>query len=164
MNKPCAAILGDGAWGTALALVLLRNGHRVRVWGPFPDQIEAIRGARENTAFLPGVALPPEIEWTADREAAVRGAGLVVLAVPTRYFRDAVGGFAGLVPAGARAVSVRPFVLRDVPPTSIACATRPSASREMKPKTPSVVMRPETSSVDAGSSGSSASRPVVPPL
>ncbi|MBN1556930.1 MAG: NAD(P)-dependent glycerol-3-phosphate dehydrogenase [Lentisphaerae bacterium] len=106
MSTPQAAIIGDGAWGTALALVLHANGHRVRVWGPFADQLEAVRAAGENAAFLPGVPLPPDIEWTADRGEAVRAAELVVLAVPTRYFRDVAAGFAGRLPAGARVVSV----------------------------------------------------------
>lgn len=100
------AIIGDGGWGTALAVHLARAGHRVRVWGPFPDVIEQIRTTNENRDYLPGVALLPAITWTHDRNAAVEAADTVVLAVPTRYFRDVVGGFKGLIPPGARIVSV----------------------------------------------------------
>ena len=51
-------VLGDGGWGTALAMVLDRNGHKVSVWGPFPEQVKSIAEAGENIQFLPGVRIP----------------------------------------------------------------------------------------------------------
>lgn len=98
--------MGDGGWGTALALVLHENGHAVTVWGPFPDQVVAIREAGENRLFLPGVPLPQAIRWTADRKEAVEGADVVVLASPTKFMRQVLEGFAGLLPPDARVVSV----------------------------------------------------------
>ena len=53
-------VLGDGGWGTALAMTLLKNDHSVTLWGPFEDNIEAIRSTRKNR-FLPGVDLPAEL-------------------------------------------------------------------------------------------------------
>ncbi len=100
------SILGDGGWGTALALVLHENRHAVTVWGPFSGQVAAIREARENRAFLPGVPLPGSIRWTADRGEAVGGADVVVLASPTKFMRPVLEGFAGLLPANARVVNV----------------------------------------------------------
>jgi len=100
------AIIGDGGWGTALSLSLLRGGHEVTVWGPFPEYIAQIERERENKTYLPGVALPAELRWTADRAAATEGAEFVVLAVPTQYFREVVASFAAHVPAEARVVSV----------------------------------------------------------
>ena len=47
-------VLGDGGWGTALAMVLDRNGHEVSVWGPFSEQVKSIIEAGENIHFLPG--------------------------------------------------------------------------------------------------------------
>lgn len=104
--KKRIAILGDGGWGTALALVLLENGHKVTVWGPFPDYIETIRKERENKLFLPGVTLPAEISWTADRKAAVENADLVVLAIPTKFFRSVAESFSGLLPDSCCLLSV----------------------------------------------------------
>jgi glycerol-3-phosphate dehydrogenase (NAD(P)+) len=101
-----AAIIGDGGWGTALACALRRNGHAVRLWGPFPDYIAQLQTQRENTRYLPGVPLPEGLAWTADPAAAVRGADLVVLAVPSAYVRDVMARFAPHLPAGARRVSV----------------------------------------------------------
>ena len=80
------AIIGDGGWGTALGLTLLLKGHSVRIWGPFPETLDRIRATGENKDYLPGVRLPPALEWTADRAQAVEKADVVVLAMPTKYF------------------------------------------------------------------------------
>ncbi len=100
------AILGDGGWGTALGLVLHRNGHRVRMWGPFGEYIRAIVDTRENRKFLPGVPLPDAIEWTADKAEAVAGAEVIVLAVPSRFFKQVAADFAPLIKPGTHVVSV----------------------------------------------------------
>jgi len=81
------AVLSDGGWGTALALTLLGNGHRVSLWGPFPENIAAMRERHENARFLPGVALPAELRLTDDLGDAVAGAELIVLAAPAQYMR-----------------------------------------------------------------------------
>ena len=59
-------IIGAGAWGTALALVSRRAGLEVRLQALEPEVAEAINGSHENTLFLPGVALDPEIHATTD--------------------------------------------------------------------------------------------------
>lgn len=100
------SIIGDGGWGTALGLVLHRNGHRVRIWGPFPSYLEQIVAHKENIKFLPGVPLPADIGWTSDRAEAVFGADLVVLAVPSRFYRQVAREFAPFVPSAAHIVSV----------------------------------------------------------
>jgi len=100
------AIIGDGGWGTALGLTLLRKGHRVRIWGPFSETIERIRATGENKDYLPGVRLPVELEWTADRGQAVENAEVVVLAMPTKYFKTVLISFAGFIPSSARLISV----------------------------------------------------------
>ena len=88
------AVIGDGGWGTALALTLVRSGHAPRVWGPAEAYLAEIRAARVNRKFLPGVALPPEIEWTADPAAALAGADAVALVVPSKYVRATLARFA----------------------------------------------------------------------
>ena len=52
-----AFVIGNGGWGTALGMVLAENGHNVTIWGPFEEEIDAIRAAGENTVYLPGVEL-----------------------------------------------------------------------------------------------------------
>ena len=92
------AIIGDGGWGTALALVLHNNGHAVRVWGPFADYIAEIQRRHRNEKFLPGIELPTDIRWTADKAEAVAGADVVILAVPSRFFRSVLESFTGFSP------------------------------------------------------------------
>ncbi len=86
-------VIGDGGWGTALAMVLERNGHDVTVWGPFPEYLEEVKTAGENKTYLPGVPVPTSLKWTADREEAAKGADLVVLVVPSRFYKPVVESF-----------------------------------------------------------------------
>jgi glycerol-3-phosphate dehydrogenase (NAD(P)+) len=99
-------IIGDGGWGTAVGCLLNSYGHAVTLWGPFADYLDEIRAGRENTRFLPGVALPETLRWTADPAEAVAGAEAVVLASPSKFFADVCRLFAGLVPADALVVSL----------------------------------------------------------
>lgn len=79
-------VLGDGGWGTALAMVLAENGRNTILWGPFPENINEIRAARENK-FLKGVTLPENILFEEKMENAVENAELLVLASPSQYMR-----------------------------------------------------------------------------
>lgn len=100
------AVIGDGGWGTANALLLAGYGHDVTVWGAFPDYIEEQRRTRRNDRFLKGVPLPDALKLTADREEAVAGAEVVVLAPPSKYFASVVGSFKGLVTPDRLVVSI----------------------------------------------------------
>jgi glycerol-3-phosphate dehydrogenase (NAD(P)+) len=99
------AVIGDGGWGTALAMVLNRNGHDTTVWGPFPEYLEQIRTTGENKTYLPGVEMPASLKWTADHAEAVQDAALVVLVVPSRFYKPVVEAFKSLIPANALIVS-----------------------------------------------------------
>lgn len=99
-------ILGDGGWGTALGLLLVKQGHGVRVWGPFPDYIARLRKEHENKLFLPGVPLPDALQWTADRNEAMNGAELIILASPSKHYRNVLESFAGRLPATCALLSV----------------------------------------------------------
>ena len=88
------AVLGDGGWGTALALTLARQGHAPRVWGPAEEYIQEIRATRRNRKFLAGVELPVGVEWTADPAEALSGAEAVAMVVPSKYVRATLERFA----------------------------------------------------------------------
>ncbi len=94
------AVLGAGSWGTALALLLCRNGHGVRLWGHDPEHIAALRQDCENRAFLPGFTLPPELVPVAGLDAAMDGATAVLVVVPSQVFRAVLTQLAPLLPAG----------------------------------------------------------------
>jgi glycerol-3-phosphate dehydrogenase (NAD(P)+) len=90
------AILGDGAWGTALALVLAGSpGHEVTLWSAREENARILRERRENVRLLPGVPLPETIRLTSDVTQAVAGADLLIAAIPTVYLRATVGRIGG---------------------------------------------------------------------
>jgi len=87
-NKPDIVILGDGGWGTTLAILLARKGFKVTLWGAFAANIACLKSKRENKKFLPGIKIPKEISLTSDLQAAIQNKDLIVLAVPSQYMRS----------------------------------------------------------------------------
>jgi len=82
------AILGSGAWGTALALILARHGdHDITLWSHGAHISKIIRDNAENTAYLPGFALPSNIRSTADLASAVNAADIILSTMPSEYVR-----------------------------------------------------------------------------
>jgi glycerol-3-phosphate dehydrogenase (NAD(P)+) len=98
------AVIGAGAWGTALANLLAENGHATTVWAYEPDVAEAINDGHENPRFLSGVQLQPELRATPDHEAAVSGAELIVYATPSHVLRDVSSAAKAWVTPGATLV------------------------------------------------------------
>ena len=84
------AVLGDGGWGTTLAIHLHRLGHRVRWWGAFPAYLRELERRRDNRKFLPGIAIPRGIRILSELDAAIAGARLIVLAIPSQHLRSVV--------------------------------------------------------------------------
>ena len=97
--------MGDGGWGTALALLLHGYGHRVRLWSAFPQYAEELRRRRENVKFLPGVELPTDLRITASERETVDGVELALIAIPTRYLRQVLRRFRPVVPTSLPVVS-----------------------------------------------------------
>lgn len=100
------AIVGDGGWGTALALVLDHAGHAVTLWSHDAAYAADLARTRQNPRFLPGVPIPPAIEVGADLATLVGGADLIVSAVPTQFLRAVWSAHARHVPPGVPVVSV----------------------------------------------------------
>jgi glycerol-3-phosphate dehydrogenase (NAD(P)+) len=100
-------VLGDGAWGTAIALLLAqRPEHRVRLWSARADNAQILRKRRENMRFLPGVPIPETIELTEQIQAAVADAELLIAAVPTVYLRATLSKVADAIPPGRPILSL----------------------------------------------------------
>jgi len=81
------SILGDGGWGTTLAILLSRKHFDVTLWGAFPDYTAYLNKKRINTKFLPGIEIPQKIRITSDLNAAVRNKQLIIFAIPSEYIR-----------------------------------------------------------------------------
>jgi len=81
------AVIGAGAWGTALALQLHSNGNQVLLWGRDDAQISAIQNKRQNERYLPNITLPDELEITNDLVAAASFSQHILMVVPSHSFR-----------------------------------------------------------------------------
>jgi glycerol-3-phosphate dehydrogenase (NAD(P)+) len=84
------AVVGAGAWGTALADLLARNGHAVTLWAHEPDVADAVTTRHENPRFLAGVRLATSVKATTSLAESLEGAGLVCFATPSHLLRGIV--------------------------------------------------------------------------
>lgn len=88
MKKVKIGILGDGGWGTALALLLYSKGFSVTLWGAFSDYVRYLNRVRYNTKFLPKIRISAAIKITHDLASAIFDKELIILAVPSQYMRE----------------------------------------------------------------------------
>jgi len=95
------AVVGAGAWGTALADLLTRNGHDVQLWAYEADVVESINQKHENVRFLAGHKLSPALKATGDLQRAVDGAELVTLATPSHVLRSILQSAGKSIPRSA---------------------------------------------------------------
>ena len=79
------AVIGDGGWGTTLAVHLAKKKYEVRLWGAFPEYIQEVRRIRFNAKFLPGIKIPESVVLVEQMSAALEQAHLLVLVVPSQY-------------------------------------------------------------------------------
>ena len=103
------AVLGGGSWGTALAIALARRGHAVRLWTRLPADADGMNALRMNAQFLPDIVLPPPLLATADLAAALADAQGVLIAVPSRAFREVLQRVAPLWPGREIAWATKGF-------------------------------------------------------
>lgn len=92
-QKYSVSVLGDGGWGTALALVSQRKGNPTLLWSAFPDYAKLLDEKRENQKFLPGVPIPKEIKITSNLKEAVDFGEILILAIPTQFLRNVLHKF-----------------------------------------------------------------------
>ncbi len=145
-------VIGDGAWGTTLALLLCRNGIKTTLWSAFHEQAEELHTQRENSRFLPGVPLPEELEITADPFEAAKEADLAFSVVPTQFlrsvaetFEDALAGDVPLVTA-TKGIEIETFhtpseILREIlGERPLAVLSGPSHAEEVAAGMPASVV------------------------
>ena len=86
------SVVGTTSWGTTLAIIMARNGLDVLLWARTREEASALEDARENQRLLPEASFPPSMHVTASGGKATDGADMIVLAVPSRSFRENVRG------------------------------------------------------------------------
>jgi glycerol-3-phosphate dehydrogenase (NAD(P)+) len=140
------AVIGGGAWGTTLAVMLTERYGRVGLWVYEADLAAAMEQTRENALYLPGVPIPPAVQPTASLDAALAGQGLVILVVPSHEFRSVLERArpfldpAALVVSATKGVEVQGLctmsrIMLDVLPPAhhprLAVLSGPSFAREV---------------------------------
>ncbi len=105
MSLDKACVVGGGAWGTTLALLLAEKGHAVGFWVFEKEVADAVNARRENPVYLPGVLLPDRIRATGSYEEALADARCVIFVVPSHAARSIVNGCAPFISPGTPVVS-----------------------------------------------------------
>jgi glycerol-3-phosphate dehydrogenase (NAD(P)+) len=98
------AVVGAGAWGTALAAHAARHDHEVAIWAREPEVVSDVNERHENKLFLDGVPLPKSLRASSDPAEVLAGADVVLLVPPSSFLRTVTGAIAPHVPKGARVV------------------------------------------------------------
>lgn len=93
MNSKKIAVIGDGGWGTTLAIHLRKKGFQVSLWSAFEEYTKLLDKNRENIKFLPGIKIPKDIEISHSFKLTAEDAGLIILAAPSQYLRDVLSKF-----------------------------------------------------------------------
>jgi glycerol-3-phosphate dehydrogenase (NAD(P)+) len=146
------AVIGAGAWGTALSDLLATAGHDVRIWAYEPDVVECINARHENTRFLKGVKLAPELLATGDQSVALEGASLVIYATPSTHLRaiaragsaciqrDAILAVASKgIELGSMAL-MTDVVAAELPQNAVVALSGPSFAAEVAAREPTAVV------------------------
>ncbi len=107
------AVIGAGAWGTALANLLAENEHDVMLWAFEADVVESINTSHENRRFLGGVPLNPDLRASSVEEQVLEGAELAIFVAPSHVLRQVASGCARFVPDGIPLVVATKGIDRD---------------------------------------------------
>ena len=145
-------IMGAGSWGTALALLLHKNGHDVTVWSISEQEVEMLTREREHKSKLPGVRLPQDMKFTTQMEEAVRNKDFVILAVPSTVTRGTARKMRPFVAEGQLLVNVAKGIEEatlmtlseqieeEIPQANVAVLSGPSHAEEVGRQLPTSVV------------------------
>lgn len=147
-----AGIMGAGSWGTALALLLHKNGHEVTVWSISEEEVQMLSKEREHKSKLPGVKLPEDMVFTSDMEKAIVGKDFVVMAVPSPFTRGTARKMKPYVKQGQILVDVAKGIEEstlmtlsqqieeEIPQADVAVLSGPSHAEEVGRELPTIVV------------------------
>lgn len=145
-------IMGAGSWGTALALLLHKNGHQVTVWSISEEEVKMLSEKREHVSKLPGVKIPEDMMFTSDMESTVKGKDFIVLAVPSPFTRNTARSMSPYVEEGQIIVDVAKGIEEstlmtlsqqieeEIPKAEVAVLSGPSHAEEVGRGLPTIVV------------------------
>lgn len=163
--KEKIAVIGAGAWGTALANLLAKKGHPVSLWVYEEDLAKGIGERHENGTYLPGIPLSPRISPSSSPEEVCRECGIFVVVVPSHVTRAVAERFGPLLPQGPLVIGaskgienhtlmtiaeILPEVLTSVPESHFAYLSGPSFALEVAHELPTAVAAASRDRTTAG--------------
>ena len=95
------AVVGAGAWGTSLAIILAKNVAKVSVWAREPEVVESVAKERLNKMFLPQVKVPINVDFSNNAKDVLEDADMVVWVVPIHFLKSTAENFAQFVKKGS---------------------------------------------------------------
>ena len=146
------AVIGGGAWGSALADLLARGGHAVRLWAREPEVVERVNATHDNPRFLPGISLHATVVATNDVAHALSDAELVLYVAPSHVLRDVVRAGArcvspaAIVAVGTKGIEPESLMLMtdvvstELPSHSVVAVSGPSFALEVARRQPTAVV------------------------
>ncbi len=147
-----AAVVGAGAWGTALADLMARNGHHTTLWARETDVVSDVNAHHRNTRFLSGIALSPNLTATDDLAAAVATASTITFVAPSHVLRAVIRSAAHAVRQDAVLIVATKGIERDsfalmtdivaeeLPGRSVVALSGPSFAAEVAQRQPTAVV------------------------
>jgi glycerol-3-phosphate dehydrogenase (NAD(P)+) len=151
-------VVGSGAWGTALARLLVQGGNEVRLWGHIPEWLEEIRQSGRNERFLPGIDLPGSLALDSELGRATTNAECVVIAVPSEPFRtvtQALSAYSGLIVSVTKGIeyetglTMSGILAQTIPRAKHAVLSGPSFAIEVARDIPTAIVAASRDSVAA---------------
>lgn len=145
-------IIGAGSWGTALAVLLHKNGNHITVWSDREEKILMLQREHEQKDKLPGVRLPEDILFTTDLEQTVKGRDVLVLAVPSPLIRDTAKKMVPYVTPGQKLVNgskgieestlmtLSQVIAQEIPDADVAVLSGPSHAEEVGRGLPTTIV------------------------
>lgn len=146
------SVIGAGSFGTSLAVLLHRNGHKVTVWARNPEEVERISREREHKSKLPGVKLPEDMVFTSDLKMAAEEKDFLVFAVPSTAVRSVARNIRPFVKDGQIIVDVAKGIEEstlmtlsqqleeEIPNANVAVLSGPSHAEEVGRSLPTTVV------------------------
>ncbi len=147
-----AGVIGAGSWGTALALLLHKNGHEVTLWSILEEEVAMLKKEHEQKDKLPGVKLPEDMLFTTDLKEAVKDKDVLVLAVPSPFTRSTAKLLREAVEDGQIIVNVAKgieehslktlseIIEEEVPQAVVAVLSGPSHAEEVGKGIPTTIV------------------------
>lgn len=146
------SVIGAGSWGSALSVLLGKNGHDVTLWTHDPHEVEMLKTKREQEEKLPGVKLPDNVEIEADLAAALKAKDVVVMAVPSPVVRSVANQMSPFVEDGQVIVNVAKgiedvtyktlteIIEEEIPNSEVCVLSGPSHAEEVGRGIPTTVV------------------------